>query len=57
MRRKGLKHNELYLKKMSLNEQQEELTPENWSNIPLKQIIEELVEIKKRLKELEIRMS
>jgi hypothetical protein len=42
---------------MSLNEQQEELTPENWSNIPLKQIIEELVEIKKRLKELEIRMS
>jgi hypothetical protein len=42
---------------MSLNEQQEELTAENWSNIPLKQIIEELVEIKKRLKELEIRKS
>lgn len=57
MRRKALKHNELYLQKMSLNEQQEELTPENWSNIPLKQIIEELVEIKKRLKELEIRIS
>lgn len=57
MRRKGLKHNELYLQKMSLNEQQEELTAENWSNIPLKQIIEELVEIKKRLKELEIRKS
>jgi hypothetical protein len=33
----------------------EELVPENWSNIPLKQIIEEIVEIKKRLKELETR--
>jgi hypothetical protein len=36
-------------------EQYEELVPENWSNIPLKQIIEEIVEIKKRLKELETR--
>jgi hypothetical protein len=42
-------------KEMSLNEQQEELTPDNWSNIPIKQIIEELIEIKKRLTELETR--
>jgi hypothetical protein len=46
---------------MSLHEQEqeqtyEELVPENWSNIPLKQIIEELVEIKKRLNELETRV-
>ena len=46
---------------MSLHEHQqeetyEELVPENWSNIPLKQIIQELVEIKKRLKELETRI-
>ncbi len=45
---------------MSLHEdedlQKEELVPENWSNIPLKQIIEELIEIKKRLKELETKM-
>jgi hypothetical protein len=33
----------------------EELDPENWSNIPLKQIIEEIVEIKQRLNELETR--
>jgi hypothetical protein len=44
-------------KEMSLNEQQEDLTPENWSNIPIKQIIEELIEIKKRLKELEARFK
>jgi hypothetical protein len=47
---------------MSLHEHQqeetyEELVAENWSNIPLKQIIQELVEIKKRLKELETRIS
>ena len=46
---------------MSLHEHQqeetyEELVPENWSNFPLKQIIQELVEIKKRLKELETRI-
>jgi hypothetical protein len=49
---------------MSLHEHQQEqaceekleLVPENWSNIPVKQIIEELVEIKKRLNELETRV-
>jgi hypothetical protein len=34
-------------------EEKFELVPENWSNIP---IIEELVEIKKRLNELETRV-
>jgi hypothetical protein len=34
-------------------EEKRELFPENWSNIPFKQIIEELAEIKKRLNELE----
>jgi hypothetical protein len=34
-------------------EQTKKLDPENWSNISFKQIIEELVEIKKRLNELE----
>ena len=33
----------------------EKLDPENWSNIPLKQIIEEIIDIKKRLNELETR--
>jgi hypothetical protein len=44
---------------MSLQEYQNQedekrqLDPENWSNISFKQIVEELVEIKKRLCELE----
>jgi hypothetical protein len=48
---------------MSLHEHQEQLhdeeqlDPENWSNISQQQIIKELVEIKKRLTEIETCVS
>jgi hypothetical protein len=44
---------EMSLQEYQNQKDERQLDPENWSNISFKQIVEELVEIKKRLCELE----